>query len=139
MIGAHLKIIANTIKILDEGNDNLHYSFESIDEVMTAESSSSSEDSRLFYASNCKRLSASYDKMHAEIKRISQQHKKMLVALMRMGRGDYSINEWKKALASTNAYTDEQLDTYILTTPYFCIYLRAGLLMHKLSIDKLTN
>jgi hypothetical protein len=58
-----------------------------------------------------------------------------LVALMWLGRGDFSIDEWKDAVAeATRAYNARTAD-YLIATPLLADYLLEGLDQHGYDAD----
>lgn len=55
----------------------------------------------------------------------NQQH--MLVALMWLGRGDYSVDEWQESLAYASEADSVSTADYLIATPLLADYLEEGL------------
>jgi hypothetical protein len=58
-----------------------------------------------------------------------------LVALMWVGRGDYSIEEWDGALAFAGEAAGVTTAEYLIATPLLADYLKEGLSLHGYDID----
>jgi|AMFO01.1.fsa_nt_gi Protein of unknown function (DUF3775). len=60
-----------------------------------------------------------------------------LVALMWLGRGDYTLAEWEAALADAAAARSEHTAEYLLSHPQVAFYLEEGMALHGLSCEEL--
>lgn len=56
-----------------------------------------------------------------------------LVALMWLGRGDFTLDEWPEALATAEAEHNERTADYLIATPLVADYWREGLNLHEYS------
>lgn len=54
-----------------------------------------------------------------------------VVALMWLGRGDFSLDEWQDALAEAERVHNERTAEYLLATPLVADYLTEGLNLHE--------
>jgi len=60
------------------------------------------------------------------IESLDEEEYANLLALMLIGRGDYSVDEWDDVLAEARALADERGD-YLIGTPLVADYLEEGL------------
>jgi len=58
-----------------------------------------------------------------------------LVALMWLGRGDYTIDEWEAAVADAGDERSDHTAKYLLAHPQVSFYLEEGLVAHGLSCE----
>ncbi len=58
-----------------------------------------------------------------------------LVALMWMGRGDYSIDEWEDAIEQAKDQWTDHTAEYLISTPLLSDYLAEGLDQFESSDD----
>lgn len=58
-----------------------------------------------------------------------------LVALMWLGRGDYSLAEWETAVADAEAARSDHTPEYLLAHPQVAFYLEEGMARHGLNCD----
>lgn len=65
-------------------------------------------------------LAAALDSLH-------EDQRAELLALMRVGRGDFDAGEWREALAQARDAHDEQQAGHLMGTPLLADYLEAGL------------
>jgi hypothetical protein len=69
------------------------------------------------------------------IEGLSDLERTELLALMWLGRGDYSKQEWRQALIEARALRDEKEPAYLVGTPLLGDYLEEGLAQLGLSIE----
>jgi hypothetical protein len=71
------------------------------------------------------------DPAHAELKAtiedLEPDQQVSLVALMWLGRGDYAVDEWGRALAIARERWNERTAEYLIGTPLLADYLAEGL------------
>ena len=72
----------------------------------------------------------SYTEVCAVIDDLEPDQQITLVALMWLGRGDYSIDEWEEALAEARAAYNGRTADYLGATPLVADYLEEGLNEH---------
>ncbi len=53
-----------------------------------------------------------------------------IVALMWLGRGDFSIDEWPDAINEARDHWSDHTASYLMSTPMLADYLAEGLAMH---------
>ncbi len=68
-----------------------------------------------------------YQELQYLIDAMDQEEQINLVALMWLGRGDYSVEEWEDALAEARAQLTERTAAYVIRTPLVADYLEEGL------------
>lgn len=68
-----------------------------------------------------------YRELTGTINELEPDQQMILVALMWVGRGDYSLDEWGDALGYARESWTERTATYLLTTPLVADYLAEGL------------
>lgn len=66
---------------------------------------------------------------------LNEDEQAELVALMWLGRGDYSLAEWDTALADAVAARSDHTAEYLLAHPEIAFYLEEGMAQHGLSCD----
>lgn len=71
-----------------------------------------------------------YQKVVLAITALEPDQKVELVALMRMGRGDYDLGEWETALQDASDILAESTAAYLLAHPLVASYLMEGLALH---------
>jgi Protein of unknown function (DUF3775) len=71
----------------------------------------------------------------AAIDALNDDEQAELVALMWLGRGDYTLEEWDTAMADAAAARSDHTPGYLLTHPQVAYYLEEGLTLHGLSCD----
>jgi len=71
------------------------------------------------------------DPTHQEIRQfldsLNEDQLAELLALMWVGRGDYSVDDWQTALSAVNDLRDRHDADYLLGTPLLADYLEEGL------------
>lgn len=72
----------------------------------------------------------SYQKAVLAIIGLEPDQKVELVALMRLGRGDYVLGEWETALLDADDILAESTAAYLLSHPLVTSYLMEGLALH---------
>lgn len=74
-----------------------------------------------------------YQQMVAQIEDLEPDQQITLVALMWLGRGDFTLEEWGEALEqAASAHNDHTAD-YLISTPLVADYWREGLNLHEYS------
>jgi Protein of unknown function (DUF3775) len=68
-----------------------------------------------------------YEELKATIDDLEPDQQVDLVSLMWLGRGDYSVDEWEKALAEAGASWNQRTAEYLIGTPLLADYLTDGL------------
>jgi Protein of unknown function (DUF3775) len=68
-----------------------------------------------------------YQELKATIDDLEPDQQVDLVGLMWLGRGDYSVDEWDKALAEAGASWNRRTAEYLIGTPLLADYLTDGL------------
>lgn len=69
----------------------------------------------------------SYQEMVYAVNDLEPDQAHELLALMWLGRGDYEVDEWEKALRDAQDSWDEQTISNMLATPLVADYLMEGL------------
>lgn len=68
-----------------------------------------------------------YAEVKATIDDLEPDQQISLVGLMWLGRGDYTADEWERALADARASRTERTAEYLMGTPLLADYLAEGL------------
>jgi hypothetical protein len=68
-----------------------------------------------------------YAELKATIDDLEPDQQVSLVSLMWLGRGDYAVDEWARALADARGSWNERTADYLIGTPLLADYLREGL------------
>ena len=63
----------------------------------------------------------------AELRRLNRDEMIELLAMMWLGRGDFTIKEWEDAVAQARDEVDEHTPGYLMGTPLLGDYLEDGL------------
>jgi len=71
----------------------------------------------------------------AAINALNDDELSELVALMWLGRGDYTLDEWDTAVADAAAERSDHTPLYLLTHPEVAFYLEEGLALHGLACE----
>jgi len=71
----------------------------------------------------------------AAIEALDEGEQAELVALMWLGRGDYTPEEWDVAVADAVSERSDHTPHYLLTHPEIAFYLEEGMALHGLSCD----
>lgn len=74
-----------------------------------------------------------YMNMVSIIDDLDRDQQVTLVALMWLGRGDFSLDEWDEALETAEAEHNERTADYLIATPLVADYWREGLNLHEYS------
>jgi hypothetical protein len=67
---------------------------------------------------------------------MSERQRAELVALMWLGRGDYSIDEWEQAVDDALGDFSIRAGEYVIAHPMISDYLEEGLIAHGLSCEE---
>ena len=73
--------------------------------------------------------------LSSTIDSLAPEQQAKLVALMWLGRGDYSIGEWEEALADARDQWNGRTAEYLIGTPLVADYLGAGLEQFETAAD----
>ncbi len=76
-----------------------------------------------------------YQEMVATIDDLEPDQQVCLVALMWLGRGDFSIDEWDDALAQAGDAHNARTASYLIATPLLADYLQEGLALHEYTCE----
>lgn len=71
-----------------------------------------------------------YSEMVSTIGDLEPDQQVCLVALMWLGRGDYSLDEWGVALEAAGQAFNNRTADYLISTPLLGDYLQEGLSLH---------
>lgn len=74
-----------------------------------------------------------YMNMVSIIEDLDRDQQITLVALMWLGRGDFSLDEWTDALDMAEAEHNERTADYLIASPLVADYWREGLNLHEYS------
>lgn len=77
----------------------------------------------------------SYEELKTTIEDLEPDQQVSLVGLMWLGRGDYSADEWPKAVADAGDSWNERTAEYLIETPLLADYLTEALDQLGLSPD----
>lgn len=72
----------------------------------------------------------SYQEVRATIRDLEPDQQICLVALMWLGRGDFTLEEWDEALAQAADAHNARTAEYLISTPLVADYLEEGLILH---------
>ena len=72
----------------------------------------------------------SYLELKNAIEDLEPDQQATLVALMWVGRGDYTIDDWDAALAYASEASGVSTSDYLISTPLLADYLEEGLNLH---------
>ncbi|MEZ5557596.1 MAG: DUF3775 domain-containing protein [Pseudomonadales bacterium] len=71
-----------------------------------------------------------YQELATTIDDLEPDQQISLVALMWLGRGDFSIEEWPEALSRAGEEHNRRTAQYLIATPLLADYLEEGLALH---------
>jgi len=72
-----------------------------------------------------------YQEMANTIEDLEPDQQICLVALMWLGRGDFSLDEWDEALGQAADAYNNRTASYLIATPLLADYLQEGLALHE--------
>jgi hypothetical protein len=75
------------------------------------------------------------DQLVAVVDDLEPDQQITLVALVWLGRGDYSLEEWDEALAEARSAYNDRAGTYLAAMPLAADYLEEGLSLHGYDED----
>lgn len=78
----------------------------------------------------------SYNELIITINDLEPDQQICLVALMWLGRGDYSLEEWDEAIATATDAHNERTAEYLIATPLVADYLGEGLNLHEYACEE---
>ncbi|MDH3280867.1 MAG: DUF3775 domain-containing protein [Gammaproteobacteria bacterium] len=76
-----------------------------------------------------------YREMASTIEDLEPDQQVCLVALMWLGRGDFSLDEWDEALEQAADAHNNRTASYLIATPLLADYLEEGLALHEYHCD----
>lgn len=76
-----------------------------------------------------------YIELKNAIEDLEPDQQRTLVALMWLGRGDYTVEDWEEALAYANEADGVSTAEYLIATPLLADYLEEGLSQHGYDVD----
>ncbi len=71
-----------------------------------------------------------YSEFKSIIMDLEPDQQQMIVALMWLGRGDFTLDEWELALAEARRSWTTHTADYLISTPLVSEYLEEGLALH---------
>ena len=79
----------------------------------------------------------SFQEIRAAVLDLDPEQQAELIALMWLGRGDYSLEEWEAAVQEARRYYagHENIAQYLLAHPFVSDYLEEGLIAHGYSCE----
>jgi hypothetical protein len=101
--------------------------FHAKEEVVIPEEPSSPTDDWALQILADQRDDPSYQELKYLIDSMDEEEQVNLVALMWLGRGDYSTDEWEEALSEARDRLSAHTAEYIISTPLIADYLEEGL------------
>jgi Protein of unknown function (DUF3775) len=101
--------------------------FHAKEEVVIPEEPSSPTDDWALQILADHRGDPSYQELKYLIDSMDEEEQVNLVALMWLGRGDYSADEWEEALSEARNRLSSHTAEYIIGTPLIADYLEEGL------------
>ncbi len=75
------------------------------------------------------------DEFRSIISDLDPEQQQQVVALFRLGRGDYAYEEWEDALAEAREDWNEDTAGYLLGHPMLSDYLTNGMILHGYSLE----
>ena len=80
----------------------------------------------------------SFQEVQSAVLDLDPEQQAELIALMWLGRGDYSLEEWETALQEARCYQagHENTAQYLLAHPFISDYLEEGLIAHGYSCEE---
>ncbi len=111
--------------------------FQAKEQVVIPDSDAGSSDDWALQILADHRNDMSVQELQAAISDLDPDLQVELIALMWLGRGDYSIEEWDNILADAQDQYEEHGNTasYLLTHPMVANYLEEGLIAHGYSCE----
>lgn len=76
-----------------------------------------------------------YQELDIIIKDLEPDQKQTLLALMWLGRGDYSIEEWENALNDVTGDYINNMEAQFIAIPFVADYLQEGLSLHDYTCE----
>jgi Flp pilus assembly protein TadD len=75
------------------------------------------------------------DEFRSIINDLDPEQQQQVVALFRLGRGDYAYEEWEDVLAEAREDWNEETADYLLGHPMLSDYLTNGMILHGYSLE----
>jgi len=75
------------------------------------------------------------DEFRSIINDLDPEQQQQVVALFRLGRGDYAYEEWEDALAEAREDWNVNTADYLLGHPMLSDYLTSGMILHGYSVE----
>ena len=73
---------------------------------------------------------ATYQELKDFLDGMNREERVEILALMWLGRGDFTLDGWDEALSTARATADETETDYLIATPLIADYLEEGLSLH---------
>lgn len=70
---------------------------------------------------------ATEEELRSALEALNEDEQNDILALTWIGRGDFTIEEWRAALEQARSMTNKQFPHYLIETPLFSDYLEEGL------------
>jgi Protein of unknown function (DUF3775) len=109
--------------------------FQSRESMSNAEEFSSTDDDERQRTPTDQVDDDSYGELVATIDDLEPDQQISLVALMWLGRGDYTLDEWDDAIAEAADAHNARTADYLIATPLLSDYLEEGLSIHGYTDD----
>jgi hypothetical protein len=75
------------------------------------------------------------DEFRSIIDDLDPEQQQQVVALFRLGRGDYGLDEWADAVAVAREDWNESTADYLLGHPLLADYLATGMIVHGYDVE----
>ncbi len=76
------------------------------------------------------------DELSSALESLSEDEQNALITLTWIGRGDFTMSEWKKAYRKAQNMSNKHIPLYLMETPLFSDYLEEGLSLAGYDLDE---
>ena len=111
------------------------HEFQTNDDVCFGEDTPSPFDAAILEFRGVNNESTTSQEFDSIINDLEPDQQQSLVALMWVGRGDFSVDEWEEALLQARSSWTLHTAEYLLATPQLADYLEEGLALHGYDED----
>lgn len=111
------------------------HEFQNTDSMLSGDDAANPLESELLESPSRSNESSVALEFRAVIDDLEPDQQQALVALMWLGRGDYTIEEWSEALEEARTSWTLHTADYLLSTPLLADYLEEGLSMHGFELE----
>jgi hypothetical protein len=80
---------------------------------------------------------ATEEELRSALEALNEDEQLDMIALTWIGRGDFTIDEWKAAREEARSMTDKHVPLYLVETPLFSDYLEEGLAQAGFDLNEL--